>query len=70
MIIKSNLPDNRVALWERHPDHPGGEIFVVGDNEVEVAETHAVKTALNQGRVVEVEKKKVGKKAADGDSIK
>ena len=36
----------RNALWERHPAHPGGEIFVQGDEPVEVAETPEVMARL------------------------
>jgi hypothetical protein len=54
ITVKSNLPGNRVALWERHPDHPGGEVFVAGPGEFEVAETAAVKKRLNDGWLVEV----------------
>ncbi len=49
--VKSLLPDNRVALHEHHPDHPGGEAFVAGDREIEVAETNAVKVAIKQDRL-------------------
>lgn len=43
-------PDNedRLALWERHPEHPGGEVFVSGQDSapVEVAVTPGVLDAL------------------------
>lgn len=43
-------PDNgdRVGLWERNPAHPGGEVFVFGQDSdpVEVAMTSAVLEAL------------------------
>ena len=54
MIVKSNLPGNRVALWERHPDHPDGEVLIAGLDEHKVAETPAVKAALRLGNLVEV----------------
>lgn len=28
--VKSKLPDNRVALSEAHPEHPGGSVYVAG----------------------------------------
>lgn len=46
---------NQVALWERHPDHPGGEVFLAGDGEFEVAATPAVETRLRKGSLVLVE---------------
>lgn len=38
-----------VALWERHPDHPGGEVFLYGDAVFEVALTPAVEARLRSG---------------------
>jgi hypothetical protein len=57
ITVKSALPNNDVALWEKHPNHPGQEIFVAGDAEVEVAKTPRVMRALADNRLVEVEKK-------------
>ncbi len=51
IVVKSTLPDNRVALWDRHPDHPDGEVFVAGERKVTVAETPQVKAAIKAGRV-------------------
>lgn len=44
-----------VALWERHPDHPGGEIWLAGAGEFEVALTPAVEARLRNGTLVQVE---------------
>lgn len=44
----------QVGLWERHPDQPGGEIFVTGDAVVTVARTPRVVDALRLGTLVEV----------------
>jgi len=52
--VKSADP-NRVALWERHEDHPNKEIFVSGRHVVEVALTPAVQRKLDQGVLVRVE---------------
>lgn len=52
---QGNSVVNRVALSERHPDHPGGEAFVAGRRPVLVAETPTVKVALREGRLEEVE---------------
>ncbi len=57
ITVKSALPSNDVALWEKHPNHPGQEIFVAGEAEVEVAKTPRVMRALADNRLVEVEKK-------------
>lgn len=47
--------ENQVALWERHPAHPGGEVFIAGAGEFEVATTPAVEARLRNGRLVQVE---------------
>ena len=57
IFVKSGLNNNDVALWEKHPDHPGQEIFVAGEAEVEAAKTPRVMRALADGKLVEVEKK-------------
>lgn len=44
-----------VALWERHPDHPGGEVFLAGEGEFEVALTPAVEARLRDGRLIVVD---------------
>jgi hypothetical protein len=44
----------RVLLWERHEDHPGGEIFITQDSEpMEVALTPKVELCLSDGRLVQ-----------------
>lgn len=48
---------NRVALYERHPDHPNGEAYVAGKKVVRVARTKAVDTKLHEGALVEVDPK-------------
>ena len=45
-----------VALWERHPEHPGGEVFLAGGGEFEVALTPAVAARLRDGRLVAVDR--------------
>lgn len=62
--VQSARDDARVALWERHPDHPFGEVFVAGAGVVEVACTAAVINALAKGEIVEVESKPAPKPAA------
>lgn len=44
---------NPVILWEKHPDHPDGEVFIADDgNTYSVGETAAVKELLHEGRLV------------------
>lgn len=53
--VRSGRQDNRVALWEQHPDHPGGEVFVAGSRVVEVAQTARVLALLRVGVLVRAE---------------
>lgn len=54
--VRSNLKNkNRVALWERHPDHPGGEVKIADERVYEVAETQTIRDALKNGVLTEVE---------------
>lgn len=46
----------RVALWERDPAHPGGEVYVAGTRVVTVALTRAVERALSKGALVRIER--------------
>lgn len=46
---------NRVTLWERHPAHPGGEVWLTGAGSFDVAATPAVVARLRDGRLVAVE---------------
>lgn len=57
ILVKSAKDGNQVALWDRHPDHPGGEIFVSGPAVVEAAETPGVLRALADKRIVQVQPK-------------
>lgn len=61
ITVKSNLPAGEdgstpVALWEKNPAHPDGEVFITGDKTFEVAETSEVMGALRDERLVKVEK--------------
>ncbi len=80
ITVKSNLkpipgktrrdaPENLLALYERHPDHPNEEIMVVGDREVEVARTPKVHAALANETIVQVTNPKK-KKDRRGKSVK
>lgn len=48
----ANPDSGRVVLWERHPDHPDGEVFLVGSGEFVVAATAAVEARLRNGSLV------------------
>lgn len=55
-LIRVVSPDG-APFWERHPEHPGGEVWVAGNDggpskPVEVARTMAVERALKEGRLV------------------
>lgn len=61
IYVKSALPveadgGSRVALYESHPSHPGGEAFVAGENVVEAGETGEVLRALAEGRIAKTSK--------------
>ena len=58
IVVKSKLGPGLVALWEQHPDHPGGEVYIADGENHEVAETHQVRRALGQGRLERVEPEK------------
>jgi hypothetical protein len=45
---------NPVALWEKHPAHPNGEVFVSGNRPVRVARTERVVEKLRAEELVEV----------------
>lgn len=59
ITVKSTLPSDHVALWERHPEHPGGEVYIADNEMHQVAETAAVRSALSRGVLVEVQAARV-----------
>lgn len=72
IYVKSGLKENRVALHERHPDHPAGqdgshEVFVYGDQPVRVARTGAVSKRLADGALVETTVKGAEKARPEGE---
>lgn len=54
MQVKAAEPGT-VALWEVHPAHPGGEVFIASEKPVEAALTPAVKARLKDGRLLAVD---------------
>lgn len=63
ITVQSSYKDDTVALWERHPDHPEGEVFIVGSDAVKVARTPEVEKRLKDGVLVEVRATKTPDKA-------
>ena len=53
-VKAGNPASRRVALWERSPDHPHGEVYVAGDRVVEVAVTQEGARRLANKTLVEV----------------
>ena len=53
--VKVTRTDGRVALWERHPDHPEGEVFLATKDQIAiVALTAGVMDAIRAGNLEEV----------------
>jgi hypothetical protein len=55
-FVRSKLKEQRVAAWEKHPAHPGGEIYVAGPVPVMVAMTTFVHKRIAEGYIEVVEK--------------
>lgn len=51
ITVKQNV-ENRIALWEKNPAHPSGEVFVAGDIVATVALTDEVKIRLRNEFIV------------------
>lgn len=48
--------DGQVVLWEVHPDHPNGEVWIVGDGtSCTVAITQRVRRLLNDNKLIRVQ---------------
>ncbi len=55
ITVKAVDEDRRVKLWERHPSHPNGEIFISGNGRtVKVAHTTEVAKRIRTGVLVQV----------------
>lgn len=52
--VLSNRVDDRVVLFERSPEHPGGEAFVGGAAPARVGRTGTVEDLLRRGLLLEV----------------
>lgn len=52
---KAAKQDGKVVIWETHPSHPTGEIFISGDGAThDVAETLEVQKRLKDGSLAKV----------------
>lgn len=67
ITVQPTRNDKRLVLWERHDDHPDGEIWIVGveDRTYKVAETPGVLKALAAGDLEKVTRKRGGSAKAD-----
>lgn len=50
--VKGATYNSRVALWEKHTDHPAGEAYVADGMVAQVALTPEVKTRIGSGLLV------------------
>ena len=76
IFVKCLSNDDRVVLFERHPDHPGGDALIFNERDrkgtliehaYEVEKTDRVEAALREGLLIEVseaEAKNIEKQAA------
>lgn len=61
-VMPTDKAGDRVVLFERHADHPGGEAFVRGYSDADkrkakrVAHTGAVRDAIHAGLLIETTK--------------
>lgn len=53
-INVKSTDETKVGIWEVNADHPNGEIYVSGNEVVEVAKTSRVNKALARGLIIEV----------------
>lgn len=64
--------NGRVILWEKHPSHPDGEIFI-SDREGEVftvGRTAAVVSCISSGLILEVEAEAEGEEPSEEEEPK
>ncbi len=65
IFVKCLATDDRVVLFERHPDHPGGDALIFNERDArgnliehayEVEKTEKIEQALREGQLMEVSK--------------
>lgn len=49
--VVGRVDDNRFALVEVHPGHPGGQVQIIGTGEADVWPTSGVMQAIHEGRI-------------------
>lgn len=53
--VKAVTEDRKVVLWEKHPSHPNGEVWISGNGRaVKVARTAEVDKRIRSGVLVQV----------------
>lgn len=57
ITVQGTNKEHKVLLWEKHPDHPKGEVFIAGEETAKVAKTPQVQRLLQSGALVEVKAK-------------
>ena len=68
--VISNRKDDRVVLFERQPEHPGGEAFVGGPTPAKVGRTAEVERLLHSGEIIQIEEPPDGpKKPKEVESV-
>lgn len=56
IYVKATTADHHCVLWERHPDHPNGECFIVADGKTyEIARTPLVNDYIRTGKLAVVD---------------
>ena len=63
LYVKSGFDNNRIALHEIDPAHPGGSVVVAGDKPTKVGNTAMVRARLRDQWLVEVSGEGVHKEA-------
>lgn len=46
LTVQSALEEGQVVLWERHPEHPDGEVFIADGGQHQAAATQQVLAAI------------------------
>lgn len=55
-VISAKTDGNTVLLWERHPNHPGGEVYIIQNGKShQVHPTVQVNRLLSTGLLVKVQ---------------
>jgi hypothetical protein len=52
--VISNRKDDRTVLFERDPEHPGGEAFVGGATPAKVGRTARIDQLLHSGEIIQI----------------